>query len=171
MNTVRIPLTRGQFAIIDAEDAPLVAGRKWQAHPRRDGKGFYAANSEGVKLHRFLLCAKQGQIVDHRNGDGLDNRRGNIRIGSQSGNCVNRQQTPGVYLRGARPKKGKWQAYIKFQGKQRSLGYFDTEREAHDAYVSEARRLHGDWMSLPAPPRGQTTAPPDEKSGEDTEIP
>ena len=45
--------------------------------------------------------------------------------------------------------KRKWQAYIKFQGKQRSLGYFKTEQEAHMAYMAEARKIHGDWMPLP----------------------
>lgn len=149
---VHIELTRGKFAIVDAADYPLVAGRKWHARARRDGRGFYAADSRGRKMHRVLMTPEPWQIVDHRNGDGLDNRRKNIRIGTQSGNCVNRRRTPGQYLRGARPKKARWQAYIKFAGKQRSLGYFATEAEAHAAYVAEATRLHGDWMPLPSPP-------------------
>ena len=104
-------------------------------------------------MHRVLMRPKSHEIVDHINGDGLDNRRCNLRVGTQSKNCVNRKVTPGANMRGTRPKKGRWQAYIKLAGKQRSLGYFDTEHEAHAAYVAEARRLHGDWMPLPDPPK------------------
>lgn len=147
----QIPLTRGLFAIIDDEDYELIASRKWQAHIRRDGKGYYAVSS-GVRMHR-LIAGNESEIVDHIDGNGLNNQRKNIRQGTQSQNCVNRKSTPGIYERGARPKKNKWQAYIKYQGKQRSLGYFNTEAEAHEAYLREAIKLHGDWMPLPEPPK------------------
>ena len=149
-----IPLTLGQVTIVDEADLPLVERHTWQARPRRDGKGFYAVNSGGTRLHRLLLGVWDDRIVDHIDGDGLNNRRNNLRAGTQSQNCVNRRTTPGKYLRGARPKKGKWQAYIKLAGRQRSLGYFDTQEEAHAAYLAEAVQLHGDWMPLPALPRG-----------------
>lgn len=152
-----VQLTRGQRAVIEAADWPLIANRSWQASRRRDGKGWYAV-SDGVKMHRLLMGAKAGDIVDHIDGDGLNNCRSNLRIGTQSGNCVNRKQTPGPHLRGARPKKGLWQAYIKFSGKQRSLGYYATEREAHEAYLVEARRIHGDWM-----PTSPSAAPQQEE--------
>lgn len=149
---IQVQLTLGQVATIDAEDAHMIAGRSWHARPRRDGKGYYAVAADGVRMHRLLLGVTDQRIVDHRDGDGLNNRRNNLRAGTQSLNCVNRVSTPGKYLRGARPKKGKWQAYIKLAGKQRSLGYFETEQAAHNAYVAEAARLHGDWMPLPPPP-------------------
>lgn len=152
MSTIQIPLTLGQVATINLEDLPLISGRKWQAHRRRDGKGYYAVNSSGLRMHRMLCGVWDSRIVDHRNGDGLDNRRCNIRIGTQSLNSVNRLTTPGPYLRGCRPKFNKWRATIKHGGKQRSLGYFDTEQEAHQAYLAEAARLYGDWMPLPSPP-------------------
>ena len=146
-----IPLTRGQSAIIDLADSPVVSGRSWQAQFRSDGKGFCAV-SDGLRMSRLLTNPSKDQIVDHINGDGLDNRRANLRLGSQSQNCVNRKTTPGPYLRGARPKKNKWQAYIKYRGHQKSLGYFRTEREAHVAYLDAGRKLHGNWMPLPEGP-------------------
>jgi len=109
-------------------------------------------------MHRLLVGAWGQEIVDHIDGDGLNNTRANLRIGTQSQNCVNRRTTPGIHLRGARPKKGKWQAYIKYQGKQVSLGYYGTEQEAHEAYLSAAKSLHGNWMPLPAPPVTTTEA-------------
>lgn len=152
IETATVELTKGKVATIDRADLPLVERHTWQARQRRDGKGFYAVNSSGIRMHRLLLGVWDKRIVDHRDGDGLNNRRSNLRAGTQSGNCVNRRTTPGAFLRGARPKKGKWQAYIKFNGRQRSLGYFDTEAEAHGAYLAEASKLHGDWMPLPSPP-------------------
>lgn len=156
-----IELTKGKQAIIDDCDAHLVSGRKWQAHQRRDGMGWYAVSGGGIRMHRLLLgVTDKAVIVDHVDGDGLNNRRLNIRSGTQSLNCVNRKTTPGKYLRGARPKKGRWQSYIKLNGVQRSLGYFATEQEAHRAYMTEARRIHGDWMPLPSAPALTKSANP-----------
>ena len=148
----KIELTHGLFAEIDDADIHLISGRSWHARKRRDGKTHYAVSTAGVRMHRLLLGVTDGRIVDHKDGNGLNNRRDNLRAGTQSKNCVNRITTPGKNLRGTRPKKGKWQAYIKYQGRQRSLGYFETEKAAHEAYLAEARRLHGDWMPLPPPP-------------------
>lgn len=152
MTDAIIKLTLGQVTVIDVDDLPLVARQAWQARLRRDGSGYYAVNSAGTRMHRLLLGVWDARIVDHIDGDGLNNRRSNLRSGTQSQNCVNRRTTPGKYLRGARPKRGRWQAYIKLAGKQRSLGYFDTEAEAHAAYLAEAVRVHGNWMPLPKPP-------------------
>lgn len=147
-----IKLTHGLFSEIDDDDLHLVADKKWHASSRRDGKGFYAVSSNGTRMHRLLLGVCDDRVVDHKDGNGLNNKRENIRAGTQSQNCVNRLSTPGPHMRGARPKKGRWQAYIKYQGKQTSIGYFATEQEAHNAYLLEAKRLHGDWMPLPEPP-------------------
>jgi len=146
-----IPLTRGLAAVVDEADFDMLSGMSWQAHIRRDGRGHYAVSS-GRRMHRLIMQAPAHMIVDHINGDGLDNRRCNLRIGTQSLNGVNRKTTPGLYLRGARPKKGLWQAYIKTGGKQKSLGYFATEHEAHAAYLREAHQRYGDWMPLSEPP-------------------
>ena len=87
-----IPLTQGQFAIIDATDLPIVKRHKWQVIRRSDGNGFYACNSSGYRMHRMLLGVWDHRIVDHRDGDGLNNRRNNIRVGTQSLNSVNRMR-------------------------------------------------------------------------------
>lgn len=149
---VEIPLTRGQVTVVDAADLPLVEGRKWQAHSRRDRRGFYAVGSNGVRLHRLLLGVTDSRIVDHIDGDGLNNRRSNLRAGTQSQNCVNRKRTPGPHPRGVTPAKRKWKAYIKYRGKIRHIGLYNTPEEAHAAYLKAARELHGDWMPLPSPP-------------------
>lgn len=150
-NAVLVPLTKGQTALIDKTDWPAVSGISWQASLRSNGKGWYAVSRYG-RMHRLIMGASSDEIVDHVNGNGLDNRRSNLRIGNQSLNSVNRVNTPGQHLRGARKKGNKWQAYIKIKGKQHSLGYYNTPEEAHAAYVSAAVAEYGDWMPLPAAP-------------------
>lgn len=150
--TARVPLTRGLAAIIDADDLMHVCGRKWQAHARRDGKGYYAVDSSGTRMHRLLMGPGDGQIVDHIDGDGLNNTRKNLRIGTQSQNCVNRKTTPGRYMRGVRKWKRRWKASIKVGNKQKHLGIFASELEAHEAYLKASKELHGDWQPLPEPP-------------------
>ena len=152
---LEIKLTRGKSTWIDDEDLHLISKHTWHATQRRDGKGWYAKTTGGTRMHRLLMGVWDARVVDHISGDGLDNRRSNLRVGTQSQNCVNRKTTPGKNLRGTRLKKGRWQSYIKYQGKQRSLGYFETEEQAHLVYVQEAAKLHGHWMPLPTPPKGE----------------
>lgn len=147
-----IPLTKGQVALIDDSDAPILLTRKWQAQKRSDGDGFYAVARGGVRMHRFLLGVVDDRIVDHKNGNGLDNRRENLRIGTQSLNSVNRKRTPGKNLRGVQQRGSRFRAQIKHHGHARHLGCFNTEAEAHQRYLQESRLLNGDWQPLPAPP-------------------
>ena len=155
-----IELTRGQRAVVDDEDYHVVAGRSWQAQPRRDGKGWYAVARGGVRMHRLIMGVSGGRIVDHANGDGLDNRRQNLRVGTQSQNCVNRKTTPGRYMRGTRKTRyGRWQATIKDGNKNKHLGCFATELEAHLAYVAAAKKIHGEW--LPEPPNAELSLLPE----------
>lgn len=95
-----IPLTRGLFALVDDEDFPLVSNLKWHLQPiSRKLGGYYAINGRGgskpssngrIRMHRLILGAKPSQLVDHINGDGLDNRRCNLRIATTSENNANR---------------------------------------------------------------------------------
>ncbi len=154
---VQIQLTQGKMALVDAADVHLIANRCWQAQQRHDGKAWFAVGSDGTRMHRVILNAPNNKIVDHRNGDGLDNRRTNLRLGTQSLNCVNRRSTPGPFLRGAQRRGTRWRASIKLNGKMKSLGYFATEEKAHAAYLNAAHEAHGDWMPLPPPPKDAGT--------------
>ena len=77
----KIRLSQGKFALVDDEDYVRVTAQKWQyakgyaiGYLRRDGK------DTSIKLHQFILNAKKGDIIDHVNGNPLDNRRCNIRF-------------------------------------------------------------------------------------------
>lgn len=149
-----VPLSQGKFAIVDAADIPLVEGRNWHAYVHL--KVWYAANNEWVTgvgdrriiLHRLIAGAQPGQQVDHRNGDGLDCRRANLRIATPSQNSMNRglRSDSRSGLKGANLKSnGRWGSSIAVDGKRRYLGVFDTAREAHEAYGAAAVEAHGEF--------------------------
>ena len=91
-----IPLTGGNFAIVDDEDHERVSKNKWQLNSRHGVKDpiFYARakiNTKIVQMHRVILNAKNGQYIDHINGNGLDNRKCNLRFATRSQNLMNQK--------------------------------------------------------------------------------
>lgn len=153
-----IPLTQGMVAIVDDEDYELVSRYKWFADRR--GKysiRYYACRKTYIderRVNEYMHHAILGHVrVDHKNGNGLDNRRENIRIATQSQNMANRRsqansQSP---YKGVRKVKLRWRAYIKPNEKPIHLGYFDTAEEAARAYDWAAKRIYGDFALLNFP--------------------
>ena len=140
----RIQLTQGKFALVDDKDFKELSKRKWYAH--ETGNTFYALRSiwDGKKqfrisMHRQLLGLSfgDGKIADHRNRNGLDNRRANLRVVSKSKNGRNRKLQvnstsghPGVCW--YKPTK-KWRAYIGLNGSPIWLGLYDNILDAVEA--------------------------------------
>ena len=141
-------LTKGQTALVDDEDYEMVNKINWCV------SGGYAYNGARGPMHRFLLSAPTGVMVDHIDGNRLNNRRSNLRLCSNSQNQANRQ-----VFRGASPFKGvvwqkrtngtgSWKAQLVDQGVVIYLGVFKTDREAAAAYNEEAIRRFGKFASL-----------------------
>lgn len=92
---MEIPLTQGKTLLIDDEDWPLVRDYSW--HAARDKNTYYAMASVRYgpnlkithRIHRLILAARPGEIVDHINGNGIDNRRSNLRFVTNSENLMN----------------------------------------------------------------------------------
>lgn len=150
----------GYEVLIDAEDLHLVAGRRFSTSVSRRSTVRYASTSSGkgrVLLHRMILCPGMGVDVDHANGDGLDNRRANLRTCTRAQNIANvhrvrRDNQSG--LRGVRfhphLKSRPWRARIRYENKTIDLGYFATSAEAAKAYDAEAIRLYGEFAGTNA---------------------
>jgi len=99
----RIPLTQGKFAIVDDADFEWLSQWKWRA--RKDYNTWYAIRRvvrgscrTTTSIHRQIMEAKPGSQVDHRNRDGLDNRRCNLRFCTNAQNAMNQRKTRGHYV-------------------------------------------------------------------------
>lgn len=149
-----IPLTQGQFAIVDDEDFAWLSQWKWFARKVRNT--FYAARSvrengkkRFIHMHRLVNNTPDGLLTDHKNGDGLDNRRENLRDATLSQNAGNVGPRPqgttsvkGIYFDKAR---GQWAADIQYEKKRTRLGRFQTQAAAMAAYDTAAKRLFGQF--------------------------
>lgn len=150
-----VPLTQGYEAIIDAADVPLVEGRNWSA--TENGGIIYARSNLSGKnrnysrnyMHRLLMGNPPRKKVDHRDGNGLNNRRGNLRSATHAENICNQKtrtnNTSGFKGVSWNKRAGKWVANIRVDGKSQYLGLFVCPVEAHAAYCEASERLHGEF--------------------------
>ncbi len=143
-----ILLTRGKSAIVDDDDYGMLSTIRWTAH----SQGYaYCRHSVGDKtkcvyMHRLVVKAKKGEIVDHINRDRLDNRKCNLRIVTHIQNTLNtgvsstsKSGYKGVCKWWVKKKNGEelstpWRAYYKDGKKQIQIGSFKTAKEAAIAY-------------------------------------
>ena len=157
--TQRIPLTRGEYAIVDSEYFEWLNQWKWNLDER--GKYFYAVRwlpkkdgkQKKVSMHRFITSAPDGMEVDHINGDCLDNRKANLRVCSHAENQrnsrVRKDNTSGYKGVCFNKKSKRWKAQIRIGGGERlHLGYFPTAEEASFAYNEAAKKHHGDFTKV-----------------------
>lgn len=153
--TREIPLSRGLVAVIDEADFGLVSQYSWHAMPGRHT--FYASRSWWVPaakrtksqpMHALLTGWSR---VDHIDGDGLNNRRSNLRPASMQENRRNSQSASGSSskFKGVKRQGKAWVAVIGVRpGVQQYLGYFGSEVAAAQAYDDAARELFGDFARL-----------------------
>lgn len=165
----RIPLSgkhgQGLFLVVDDQDyETLTAHGRWWCKPRtrRDGTVVryawtHAHDANGQRTYTLAHKLLTGfDLTDHANGDGLDNRRENMRDGSASQNQANRDghgKSPfhGVdYHVSANGRP--WRVTLRKDGRQYFGGHYATEEEAARAYDERAIELHGEFARLNFPP-------------------
>lgn len=139
------------FAFVDDDDFESLSKHKWI--PAKRGDSFYAISSSKTigLLHRIVLKAPKGVLVDHIDGDTLNNTKENLRFCNKSQNMMNRgkpkNNTCGFkgVTRRVGSKKGKFRAQITVNYVHHVLGDFETAEKAHEAYCKASSRLHGEF--------------------------
>lgn len=153
----KLPLKTGGFTLVDIEDYYRFKCIKWTTSRAKNTTYVRPANGRGAALHRQIMDAKPGQIVDHVNGNGLDNRRMNLRLCTHAENIRNSAKRKGsskykgVYLKYRGRKHTLWQARIYRDGALISLGLYRSEIEAARAYDMVAVEIHGEFARLNFP--------------------
>ena len=147
-----IPLTQGKVAIVDAEDYEWLSKNKW--HAANTGGKFYACRSikqRTISMHRVIMGEPKGMVVDHIDGNSLNNRRCNLRSCTTAQNICNQRPKGGTSkYKGVcfQKRENKWKAKIRFNGKGIHIGNFDEEIDAAKAYDKKANELFGEFAYL-----------------------
>lgn len=165
-DTREIPLTRGQVAIVDAADYEWLSTFKWCAWRSRKTATWYAVRGlmrhepgfvppgATVLMHKAIMAPVPGMLVDHRDHNGLNNHRWNLRYATNAQNNMNQRSTRGTsHFLGVTWSLAcsKWAAQIKVDGKHIHLGVFTSETDAALARDEASRRYFGEFASLNFP--------------------
>ncbi len=164
---ILVPLTKNKFAMVD-DNCEHFLTWKWQALTAKNIKNFYAVRmihrvpgcSGAVLMHHAVIGMPLNRkfVVDHINGDPLDNRLSNLRIVSQRDNMANQKRkregkTSSKYVGVHWSKRDKrWQANIRIGGKNKNLGLFTSEAAAAKKYQEAKLRLEQQGM-IPNEPK------------------
>jgi hypothetical protein len=154
-----IPLTRGFVALVDDEDYEAVSQFKWflTAYGRyttKDSKMVNRVRGKRMYMHRFLWNRwgfPSAPQLDHVNGDGLDNRKCNLRPATVSQNMSNsafRSHNTSGYRGVSEHNKGSWQAYVRIGKKKKHLGLFCSAESAARVYDAWAKEAYQDFARL-----------------------
>jgi len=148
---MKFSIAKGKTTLIDKSDYDMVSKYRWNYN-----NGAVCTNIKvgerrtTMKLHRYLLGLKKGYgIVDHINGNPLDNRRSNLRLCNNAQNKSNADKhidnKSGYKGVSWAKHAGKWQATIGANNKQYYLGLYDDPKEAYKAYVEAAKKYHKEY--------------------------
>ncbi len=154
-----IPLTKGQFAVVDKEDAEWLSQWNWYAVWTPKSKCYFAVRDtwadkkkgKPVVMARAIMNVPEGMLADHEDHNELNNRRSNLRLATYTQNACNnrirKNNKSGVkgVCWDSRARHKHWRATVTVDKKTVSLGNFATIEEASAAYREAAQRLHGEF--------------------------
>ncbi len=159
-----IKLSQGQVSIVDDCDIDLASRYRWRVQNTASGPYARAWSPMVNKKRRLLLLHREiaarlfgadqskNMKIDHVNGDGLDNRRCNLRLCTASQNAMNKRRgrVHSSRFKGVsyRAKTGRWRAGICINGSTKDIGTFASEVKAAQAYNSAAMIHYGEFARL-----------------------
>jgi hypothetical protein len=160
---IEIAIRGGLVAYISPEDVERVqryTWRRFQSHGNIYAVAYIPEDwalyrRRETFMHRLIMNAKPGQQIDHKDGNGLNNTRDNLRIASHTLNMQNSKSRSGSTSRykgvSWNTQRGKWVAQIRYDGRTRFLGYYTYEDEAARVYDEAALIGHGESARLNFP--------------------
>lgn len=151
-----IPLTRGQFAIVDECDYESLSQWKWCVKANKYAGRDVWKTRQCVYMHRSVVGAPAGMDVDHINGNTLDNRRCNLRVCAHHKNLQNQGKQRGLHTSKYKgvswnARKSKWEARLTVDKKLTFLGNYADESEAARVWDEAAKKHHGEYARLNFP--------------------
>lgn len=157
---IEIKLPQGYVATADEEDEELLKQYCWTVRKMRSGllyawtRPYVNGKRRAIMMHRLIMGVETSdQHVDHRDGDGLNNQRANLRLATQAQNVLNRRPYGASGYKGVSKawRRNGYIATIQMGGKSKYLGYYADPVDAARAYDSAARELHGEFARLNFP--------------------
>jgi hypothetical protein len=149
-----IPLGGGLFATVDARDYKRISRHKWCVLSKSGAPYAVRRTKDGrmIYMHREIMRAPKGSVVDHLDHNTLNNRRCNLRLCTQAENQANAgpRGSASGYV-GVKRVGNKWEAEINFQGKRYYLGRYHDPAEAARVRDRKAFELHGRYAYLNFP--------------------
>lgn len=140
--------------IVDDDIYEEIGFEEWGAAETHEGCWYAVCriNEENIYLHRYILGNSDNKLIDHVDGNGLNNLRSNLRFCSPQQNCFNRAgnkaSTSGFKGVCWASRDKRWKAQIQINGKNQHLGQFTEEIEAAKAYNQAALKLFGDFARI-----------------------
>ncbi len=149
-------LTHGYKAIVDDIDIVKIKDYTWRIYSNWKVKyavtnGYVNGKRTTIRMHRLVVNAKPNEKIDHINGNGLDNRKINLRRCTSSQNMGNISKRLGSSkYKGVcwGKKENKWRAKISYAGRQYHLGFYMSEKEAALAYNKKAKELFKEFARI-----------------------
>ena len=165
----KLLIHRGFEVLLDDEDFDRVAAFRWHFRTAKSSSSVRGkVDGIQVELARFIVGASPKELIDHANGNTLDNQKTNLRFATSSQNCRNRKshrnsrsRFKGVHHSGLSrgiPRSRPWTAHIYTQKKLKHLGMFATEEEAARVYDDAARIAFGEFACVNFPKDGERCA-------------
>lgn len=132
-----------QVALVDPEIAGLIVRHDWYVHR---GYAWTQIGGARIAMHRLIMGRHDGEEIDHKDGNRLNNRIDNLRPCTKRQNQQNRSAVCGrSKFKGVRRDRGCWRAEIKVDGRKMHIGVYPTDRLAAQAYDEAAREHFGEF--------------------------